>query len=55
MSIETCRAPVHCPVLLGAFWRITFAPLDAEPYDYEGLIKTHIDVLLRGLSAGEKP
>jgi AcrR family transcriptional regulator len=43
------------PILLAAFWRITFAPLDAEPYDYEGLIKTHIDTLLRGLSAGDKP
>ncbi len=43
------------PILLAAFWRITFAPLDVEPYDYEGLIATHIDTLLRGLSAGDKP
>lgn len=43
------------PILLAAFWRITFAPLDTEPYDYEGLIATHIDTLLRGLSAGDKP
>ncbi len=42
------------PLLLAAFWRITFAPLDAAPYDYEGLIATHIDTLLRGLSAGDK-
>ncbi|HEY4123526.1 MAG TPA: TetR/AcrR family transcriptional regulator [Rhizomicrobium sp.] len=43
------------PILLAAFWRITFAPLDAQPYDYEGLITTHIDTLLRGLSAGDTP
>ncbi len=43
------------PILLAAFWRVTFAPLDAEPYDYEGLIATHIDTLLRGISAGDKP
>lgn len=43
------------PILLAAFWRVTFAPLDAEPYDYEGLIAAHIDTLLRGISAGDKP
>ena len=43
------------PILLAAFWRVTFAPLDAEPYDYEGLIATHIDTLLRRISAGDKP
>jgi AcrR family transcriptional regulator len=52
--------PVHvarlciAPILLAAFWRITFAPLDREPYDYEGLISTHIDTLLRGISEGSK-
>ena len=38
------------PVLLGAIWRVTFANLDAEPYDYNGLIETHLDVLFRGLA-----
>lgn len=42
------------PILLAAFWRITFAPLDREPYDYEGLVSTHIDTLLRGISEGSK-
>jgi AcrR family transcriptional regulator len=42
------------PILLAAFWRITFASLDREPYDYEGLISTHIDTLLRGISEGSK-
>jgi AcrR family transcriptional regulator len=39
------------PVLLGAIWRVTFSHLDPEPYDYKGLINTHLDVLLRGLAA----
>lgn len=41
------------PLLLAAFWRTTFAQFDAEPYDYQGLIQTHLDVLLRGLAAQE--
>lgn len=44
------------PVLLGAIWRVTFAHLDAEPYDYKGLVETHLDILFRGLAAdGEAP
>ena len=38
------------PMLLAAIWRVTFAHLDAEPYDYAGLIETHLDVLFRGLA-----
>lgn len=41
------------PILLAAFWRTTFAPLDVETYDYEGLIAAHIETLLRGFAAGE--
>ena len=37
------------PVLLGAMWRTTFAQFDAQPYDYKGLIDTHLDVLFGGL------
>ena len=44
--IRLCIAPV----LLGAIWQSTFAQFDAEPYDYRGLIDTHLDVLLRGLA-----
>jgi AcrR family transcriptional regulator len=44
------------PVLLGAIWRVTFGRFDVEPYDYEGLIETHLDVLFRGLAAdGDTP
>jgi AcrR family transcriptional regulator len=39
------------PVLLSAIWRVTFAHLDPEPYDYKALIDTHLDVLFRGLAA----
>lgn len=39
------------PLLFVVFWRSTFAAQDIVPYDLEGLIETHIDVLLRGLSA----
>lgn len=39
------------PVLLGAIWRVTFAHLDSEPYDYRGLVDTHLDILFRGLAA----
>lgn len=38
------------PLLLAAFWRTTFAQFDSEPYDYQGLIDTHIETLLRGLA-----
>ena len=46
-AVRLCIAPV----LLGAMWRVTFAQFDAEPYDYKGLIDTHLDVLFRGLAA----
>lgn len=39
------------PMITIVIWRTTFAPLDKQPYDYEGLIAAHLQVLLRGLSA----
>ena len=39
------------PILVAVFWRTTFARFDTVPYDLDGLIETHIDVLLRGLAA----
>lgn len=38
------------PVLFCAIWQGTFAHLDPEPYDYKGLIETHLDILFRGLA-----
>jgi AcrR family transcriptional regulator len=49
-AVRLCIAPL----LLAAIWRTTFAPLDSEPYDYEGLIEAHIATLLRGLKPEEK-
>ncbi len=42
------------PLLLAAIWRTTFAPMDAEPYDYVGMIDAHIQTLLRGLQPDER-
>ena len=39
------------PVLFCALWRVTFSHLDSKPYDYKGLIETHLDILFRGLAA----
>jgi AcrR family transcriptional regulator len=38
------------PILLVILWRTTFAREETEPYDLEGLVETHIDVLLKGLA-----
>jgi AcrR family transcriptional regulator len=38
------------PLLLIVSWRASFADQDAVPYDMEGLVESHIDVLLRGLA-----
>lgn len=43
------------PMLLVALWRTVFGKYDAEPYDYQGLIDSHIDTLLRGLAAEGTP
>ena len=38
------------PALMVAVWRTTFAQFDAEPFDNEGFLETHLDILLRGLA-----
>jgi AcrR family transcriptional regulator len=38
------------PLLLVILWRTSFARDETRPYDLEGLIETHIDVLLKGLA-----
>ena len=45
-AVRLCIAPL----LLAAIWRTTFAREDATPYDYSGLIETHITTLLKGLT-----
>jgi hypothetical protein len=49
VPVEHAARLCVAPVLLGAIWRATFAQFDAEPYDYKGLIDTHLDVLFCGL------
>lgn len=39
------------PLLILILWRTLFARFDAEPYDYQGLIETHVATLLHGLCA----
>ena len=39
------------PLLVLILWRTLFARFDAEPYDYQGLIETHVTTLLKGLAA----
>ncbi|MES2253907.1 MAG: TetR/AcrR family transcriptional regulator [Pseudomonadota bacterium] len=38
------------PVLVMILWRTIFTQFDETPYDYRGLIDTHLDTLLRGLA-----
>lgn len=49
-AVRLCLAPL----LLAAMWRVTFAPLDREPYDYAGLMEAHVTTLLRGLQPEER-
>lgn len=39
------------PLLVILLWRTTFARFDTEPYDYAGLVETHLETLLHGLKA----
>jgi hypothetical protein len=52
-AVDPAHAARLCmtPMIFVALWRATFSRLDATPYDYQGLIDTHIDMLLRGLAA----
>jgi AcrR family transcriptional regulator len=41
------------PMLVLILWRTTFAQFDTTPYDYQGLVDTHLATLLHGLSTQE--
>lgn len=41
-------------LLLGALWKTVFEPVGAPPVDMEALAASHIDIILRGLSTGER-
>jgi len=52
-KLEPAHAARLCvaPLLIMILWRTLFGKFDAAPYDYQGLIETHIATLLQGLSA----
>jgi AcrR family transcriptional regulator len=43
------------PLLVMALWRMHFEKFDSAPYDYQGLVQTHIETLLRGLQGKGVP
>jgi AcrR family transcriptional regulator len=55
-DIEPAHAARLCiaPMIIVALWRSIFGRFDETPYDTQGLIDAHIDVLLRGLSAEQQ-
>ena len=38
------------PMLLAMVWKVSFAQFDETPFDIDAFVKTHLDVLLRGIS-----
>jgi AcrR family transcriptional regulator len=40
------------PITFTAIWRTSFGRLDSEPYNYEEMLETHLNLMLRGLAAG---
>jgi AcrR family transcriptional regulator len=51
-AVDPAHAARLCaaPFLVMVFWRTVFGKFDAEPYDYQGLIETHVQTLLHGLA-----
>jgi AcrR family transcriptional regulator len=50
LPVEHVVRIVIAPMLMSAIWRVTFAQFDETPYDYQGLIETHLDILFKGLA-----
>jgi AcrR family transcriptional regulator len=52
-DIDPAHAARLCiaPMIIVALWRSIFGRFDETPYDTQGLIDAHIEVLLRGLAA----
>ena len=50
--IEPQHAARLCvaPMLIIMLWRTAFAQFDETPYDYQGLIESHLQTLLKGLA-----
>jgi AcrR family transcriptional regulator len=52
-AVDPAHAARLCiaPMIIVALWRSVFGRFDEAPYDFQGLIDAHVDVLLRGLAA----
>jgi AcrR family transcriptional regulator len=37
------------PILFIVVWRTSFAKFDMQPFDFDAFVRTHVDILLRGL------
>jgi len=53
VDIESGTYCVIAPMVLAMLWRHSFAPHDSEPVDAKVLADAHLQLLLRGLVAGE--
>ena len=45
---------VMMPISYIGVWRTSFGRLDGEALDYEALLESHLDLVLRGLHGGSK-
>jgi AcrR family transcriptional regulator len=56
-NVEPGHAARICaaPFLVIVFWRTVFGQFDAAPYDYAGLIETHVQTLVQGLRKENTP
>lgn len=50
VPIEHAVRLIVGPLLIIMLWRTIFGRFDKAPYDYSGLIETHIETLLKGLA-----
>ncbi len=53
VDVESAAYCVIAPMVLAMLWRHSFAAHDSEPLDAKALADAHLQLLLRGLVAGE--
>ena len=53
VDIESGAYCIFAPMVLAMLWRHSFAPHDREPLDAKAIADAHLQLLLRGLVAGE--
>ena len=52
---ETTARLLLSPILFAAIWQTCFARFDAQPFDPGALLRTHLDLFLRGLAPDQPP